>query len=153
MDDITRKVDALLRLCTATNDVEREQALHICRNLAATPTKPDRDTLIQQYLMACGVPDNLRGKRYLMTAIALAIKDPKIMDSVTGELYPAIAQRHNTTASKVERAMRAATCAGYQRASLDVLNRLFGHTVSAITGNPTNSGFIAQIANEVRRRI
>lgn len=153
MDDITRKVDALLRLCTATNDVERELALHICRNLAATPTKPDRDTLIQQYLMACGVPDNLRGKRYLMTAIALAIKDPKIMDSVTGELYPAIAQHHDTTASRVERAMRNAIDVGWQRGRFDTLERIFGYTVSADKGRPTNSEFIARLANEIRAKI
>lgn len=153
MDDITRKVDALLRLVTATNDAEREQALHICRNLATTSTKPDKDALIRQLLMDCGVPDSMRGHRYLATAIDLAAEDPTIMDSVMGQLYPAVAQRHGTTANKVERAMRHAIDTGWQQGRPETLERLFGYTVSASKGRPTNSGFIARLANEVRCKL
>ncbi len=97
-----------------------------------------------------GVPAHLRGYWYLREAVLLALEDFRILDSVTGVLYPMIASKYQTTSSKVERAIRHAIETAWSRGKPEVAEEIFGYTVKNSSGRPTNSEFIALIADRVR---
>lgn len=94
-----------------------------------------------------GVPAHIKGYQYVREAIVLTIKDVSMIHAVTKVLYPTVARRHNTTPSCVERAIRHAIEVAWNRGDLDTLQRFFGYTVSHSRGKPTNSEFIAMIAD------
>lgn len=97
-----------------------------------------------------GVPAHIKGYQYLRESISLAVNEPDIINSVTKVLYPTIAKRFETTPSRVERAIRHAIEVAWNRGNPDVLNNLFGYTISNGKGKPTNSEFIALIADNIR---
>jgi len=97
-----------------------------------------------------GVPAHIRGYLYLRDTIIMVVKQFELLGAITKELYPAIAERYNTTPSRVERAIRHAIEVAWTRGNLEALTRLFGHTVSIQRGKPTNSEFIAMIADRIR---
>ncbi len=97
-----------------------------------------------------GVPAHIKGYQYLRDAILMAIKDDSIINAVTKRLYPAVAKRHDTTSSRVERAIRHAIEVAWDRGDVDVLNAYFGYTIHNSRGKPTNSEFIAMIADKFR---
>ena len=94
--------------------------------------------------------DDGAGYHYLRCAIILTLKDIKIINSVTKQLYPAVAEQFDTTASRVERAIRHAIEVAWDRGDVEVLNAYFGYTVQNSRGKPTNSEFIAMIADQIR---
>ena len=97
-----------------------------------------------------GVPAHIKGYQYLRESITLAVNDPDIINSITKILYPTIAKKFETTPSRVERAIRHAIEVAWNRGNPDVLNDLFGYTISNGKGKPTNSEFIALIADNIR---
>ena len=97
-----------------------------------------------------GVPAHIKGYQYLRDAILLAIEDDQIINAVTKRLYPAVAKKHNTTSSRVERAIRHAIEVAWDRGDVDVLNAYFGYTIHNERGKPTNSEFIAMISDKFR---
>lgn len=97
-----------------------------------------------------GVPAHIKGYNYLREAITLAVKDQTMIEGITKVLYPDIAKTFNTTPSRVERAIRHAIEVAWGRGDLDVLQQYFGFTVSMSKGKPTNSEFIALIADKIR---
>ncbi len=97
-----------------------------------------------------GVPAHIKGYQYLRSAIVIAVNDMDILNSITKQLYPTIAEAYNTTSSRVERAIRHAIEVAWGRGRMDTINELFGYTVSAGKGKPTNSEFIALIADKIR---
>ncbi|MBQ7718156.1 MAG: sporulation transcription factor Spo0A [Clostridia bacterium] len=97
-----------------------------------------------------GVPANIKGYQYLRDAIILAMTEKDIIGAVTKQLYPRVAANHNTTASRVERAIRHAIEVACLRGNEEALYKLFGYTVSNNKGKPTNSEFIAMIADKLR---
>ncbi len=97
-----------------------------------------------------GIPAHIKGYHYLRTAIILSINDSEMINSVTKLLYPTVAQRYSTTSSRVERAIRHAIEIAWDRGDVDVLNSLFGYTIHTSRGKPTNSEFIALIADKLR---
>lgn len=97
-----------------------------------------------------GIPAHIKGYHYLRTAIILSINDDDMMNSVTKLLYPTVAQKYGTTSSRVERAIRHAIEIAWDRGDVDVLNSIFGYTVHNTRGKPTNSEFIALIADKLR---
>ncbi len=99
-----------------------------------------------------GVPAHIKGYHYLRESIMLAVKDSDIINSVTKQLYPTVAKRYNTTSSRVERAIRHAIEVAWDRGDVDVLNSYFGYTIHNTRGKPTNSEFIAMIADKLRLR-
>ena len=101
-------------------------------------------------LREIGIPANLKGYVYLRDAIILALGEGDMLASITHVVYPSIARRHNTTASRVERSMRHAIETAWMRGDINTLNEVFGHTVDADKGRPTNSAFIARIADKIR---
>ena len=97
-----------------------------------------------------GVPAHIKGYNYVRDAILMAVQDASVINAVTKELYPNIAKKYNTTPSRVERAIRHAIEVAWDRGDLDVLNSYFGFTVNNQRGKPTNSEFIAMIADKIR---
>ncbi|HAI20971.1 MAG TPA: sporulation transcription factor Spo0A [Clostridiales bacterium UBA8153] len=97
-----------------------------------------------------GIPAHIKGYLYLREAILMVVARYDLLSAVTKELYPSIADRYQTTPSRVERAIRHAIEVAWNRGNLDVINALFGHTVSQERGKPTNSEFIAMVADKLR---
>lgn len=97
-----------------------------------------------------GVPAHIKGYQYLRDAIIMVISDMEMLNSVTKVLYPSIAKKNHTTASRVERAIRHAIEVAWSRGKMDTIDSLFGYTVSTGKGKPTNSEFIALIADKIR---
>ncbi|MDP4092042.1 MAG: sporulation transcription factor Spo0A [Bacillota bacterium] len=97
-----------------------------------------------------GVPAHIKGYQYLRDAIIMVIKDLDIINSITKQLYPTIAREYNTTPSRVERAIRHAIEVAWSRGQVDTIDSLFGYTVNIGKGKPTNSEFIAMVADKLR---
>lgn len=97
-----------------------------------------------------GIPAHIKGYHYLRDAIIMAVEDMDVLNAITKVLYPTVAKMHQTTASRVERAIRHAIEVAWSRGKLDTLDDLFGYTVSNGKGKPTNSEFIALIADTIR---
>lgn len=105
---------------------------------------------VTDILMEIGMPAHLSGYRYTRSAIVLAVKDSEIMKAVTKILYPKVANQHASTSNCVERAIRHAIEVGWDRGDVDVLSEYFGNTIHHKRGKPTNSEFIAAIADKLR---
>lgn len=110
----------------------------------------DLETRITQVIHEVGVPAHIKGYQYLREAICMTVMDVELMNSVTKILYPDIAKKYHTTASRVERAIRHAIEVAWTRGRLETIETLFGYTVHAGKGKPTNSEFIALIADKIR---
>ncbi len=110
----------------------------------------DIETQVTQIIHQIGVPAHIKGYQYLRTAILLTVKDSDIINSVTKVLYPSVAKKYSTTTSRVERAIRHAIEVAWDRGDVDTLNSYFGYTIQNNRGKPTNSEFIAMIADNLR---
>ena len=97
-----------------------------------------------------GVPAHIKGYQYLREAIIMSVEDIEMLSSITKVLYPTIAEKYDTTPSRVERAIRHAIEVAWNRGRMETLNSLFGYTISTGKGKPTNSEFIALIADKIR---
>ena len=116
----------------------------------STASGEDIETQVTQIIHQIGVPAHIKGYQYLRTAILLTIKDSDIINSVTKVLYPSVAKKYSTTTSRVERAIRHAIEVAWDRGDVDTLNSYFGYTIQNNRGKPTNSEFIAMIADNLR---
>lgn len=110
----------------------------------------DLEIDITNIIHEVGVPAHIKGYQYLRDAITMVVEDMDLLGAVTKELYPAIAQLNNTTPSRVERAIRHAIEVAWNRGKIETINNLFGYTVHNDKGKPTNSEFIAIIADKLR---
>jgi two-component system response regulator (stage 0 sporulation protein A) len=117
---------------------------------ASEPNIPDIETQVTKIIHQIGVPAHIKGYQYLRTAILLTIQDSDIINSVTKVLYPSVAKKYATTTSRVERAIRHAIEVAWDRGDVDTLNSYFGYTIQNNRGKPTNSEFIAMIADNLR---
>lgn len=108
------------------------------------------ETKITKIIQEVGIPAHIKGYLYIREAINMVIEDMDYLGAVTKELYPAVASRFNTTPSRVERAIRHAIEVAWNRGKIETLDKLFGYTVSNAKGKPTNSEFIALIADKFR---
>ncbi|MBS5024278.1 sporulation transcription factor Spo0A [Romboutsia timonensis] len=108
------------------------------------------ETEITNIIHEIGVPAHIKGYLYLREAIKMVIENVELLGAVTKELYPSIAKKFNTTPSRVERAIRHAIEVAWSRGKVDTINQLFGYTVHNTKGKPTNSEFIAMIADKLR---
>ena len=112
--------------------------------------EPDMEAQVTRVIHQIGVPAHIKGYQYLRTAILMTIADNDIINSVTKVLYPSVAKKYQTTTSRVERAIRHAIEVAWDRGDLDTLNAYFGYTIQNSRGKPTNSEFIAMIADNMR---
>ncbi len=116
-----------------------------------TEDKPKNlDASITSIIHEIGVPAHIKGYLYLREAISMVYKDIELLGSITKVLYPDIAKKYNTTASRVERAIRHAIEVAWSRGNIDSISSLFGYTVSMSKAKPTNSEFIAMVADKLR---
>ena len=106
---------------------------------------------VDSVFLELGIPQNVKGYDYLMAAVLLATDEPELIQAMTKELYPRVADLFNTTESRVERAMRHALELAWNNSDPETLYNLFGYTVGATKGRLTNSNFIATMANKLRR--
>ena len=111
--------------------------------------KEHLETDITKMLHELGIPAHIKGYQYLRDAIAMSVEDQEMMSSVTKILYPAIAKRNQTTASRVERAIRHAIEVAWGRGKMETIDEVFGYTISTGKGKPTNSEFIALISDKI----
>lgn len=110
----------------------------------------DMEAQVTKIIHQIGVPAHIKGYQYLRTAILMTIEDNDIINSVTKVLYPTVAKKYGTTTSRVERAIRHAIEVAWDRGDIDTLNSYFGYTIQNSRGKPTNSEFIAMIADNLR---
>ena len=130
----------------------RERVRQLTGLGAAVPEMPQRQNLegqVTSIIHEVGVPAHIKGYQYLREAIILAVNDMDVINAVTKVLYPEVAKRFGTTSSRVERAIRHAIEVAWDRGDLETLQKYFGYTVSNAKGKPTNSEFIAMIADRL----
>lgn len=123
------------------NMVQEEAVAYCGKNL---------ETEVTDMIHEIGVPAHIKGYQYLRDAIILSVNDMEMLNSITKILYPTIAKRHQTTPSRVERAIRHAIEVAWSRGKMDTIDKLFGYTINCGKGKPTNSEFIALIADKIR---
>ena len=118
--------------------------------------KPDKrsiESMVTSIIHEIGVPAHIKGYQYLREAIIIAVNDMDVINAITKVLYPQVAKTFQTTPSRVERAIRHAIEVAWDRGDLDTLQRFFGYTVSNTKGKPTNSEFIALIADKLQLQL
>ena len=145
--DMDTLVQRIRQLCKSrmgeTGKMETGRALS---NMALV----NLEARITNILHEIGVPAHIRGYHYMREAIMMAVNDLDVLNYITKELYPSIAKRCNTTPSRVERAIRHAIEVAWSRGQIDAIDSMFGYTISNTKGKPTNSEFIALIADQLR---
>ncbi len=114
------------------------------------PVEVDLEALVTNMIHEIGVPAHIKGYQYLREAIIMSVKDTSVLSSITKILYPTIAKSFGTTPSRVERAIRHAIEVAWSRGKMETLDGLFGYTINTGKGKPTNSEFIALIADKIR---
>lgn len=156
MDIFIKRIREMFNTQTlTTNSVNRQPATSQSSILSNTSSisynEPvDLETEITTIIHEIGVPAHIKGYMYLREAITMVVNDMELLSAVTKELYPSIAKKYNTTASRVERAIRHAMEVAWGRGQIEAINKLFGYTVHNDKGKPTNSEFIAIIADKLR---
>lgn len=157
MTNLEKQVDALMRLCTARDEDTRKEAREEIRFLLqgrkAVPSVIDPEYLTRELLLELGAPDHLLGHPYTVRAVELVVGDQMYINNITFGLYPQLAAAFDTTASRVERAIRHLVEVIWSRGDLTVLDHYFGHTVNPQKGKPTNGEFIARLSSIVRQRL
>ncbi len=118
--------------------------------LEAKPIEHDLEKDVTNMIHEIGVPAHIKGYQYLREAIMMSVEDVEMLGSITKVLYPTIAGKYQTTPSRVERAIRHAIEVAWSRGKMETLDALFGYTINTGKGKPTNSEFIALIADKIR---
>lgn len=138
--------DRILQLCSMSGLLPKNTT----KQQASTSPEPSLEIQVTEILHQIGVPAHIKGYHYLRDSIIMAIETPDIINAVTKRLYPSVAKRYETTASRVERAIRHAIEVAWDRGDVDILNSYFGYTIHNTRGKPTNSEFIAMISDRLR---
>ena len=133
-----------------SNFLTREAPVRKYIEISDDKSPENLEALVTNLIHEVGVPAHIKGYQYLREAIMMVIKDIDVLNQITKSLYPQIAQRFDTTPSRVERAIRHAIEVAWGRGEQDMVENIFGYTVSASKGKPTNSEFIAMIADKLR---
>lgn len=148
----------MLKPCTCGAVLERLEEIRTAASAAIKPlprkkTAPDIEAMVTSIIHEIGVPAHIKGYQYLREAIIIAVNDMEVINAITKVLYPQVAKTFSTTPSRVERAIRHAIEVAWDRGDLDTLQRFFGYTVSNTKGKPTNSEFIALIADRLQLQL
>ena len=146
----------MLKPCDMTALVERLEEIRGGESLRQSVRRNDKtsiESLVTGIIHEIGVPAHIKGYQYLREAIIIAVNDMDVINAITKVLYPQVAKTFQTTPSRVERAIRHAIEVAWDRGDLDTLQRFFGYTVSNTKGKPTNSEFIALIADKLQLQL
>lgn len=151
MDVFTKRIREMFNN-TIVNDEEKKPVTVIENDeIQYNRNEPvDLESEITNIIHEIGVPAHIKGYMYLREAINMVVNDIELLSAVTKELYPSIAKKYNTTASRVERAIRHAIEVAWARGQVETINKLFGYTIHNDKGKPTNSEFIAMVADKLR---
>lgn len=113
----------------------------------------DLEALVTDFIHELGVPAHIKGYQYVRTAIMMVVENMELLNYITKQLYPVIAKKYSTTSSRVERAIRHSIEVAWSRGRPETMNQIFGYTIDTGKGKPTNSEFIAMVADRIRLQI
>ena len=130
--------------------VKETKAKYIELNELDKKNQENLEALVTNVIHEIGVPAHIKGYQYLREAIMMVVRDIEVINQITKQLYPDIAEKYKTTPSRVERAIRHAIEVAWSRGKNDAVESIFGYTISAAKGKPTNSEFIAMISDKLR---
>lgn len=153
MDVFTKRIRQMFNNTIASEDQTRSISLLDMTDSSMIQSKPkpmDLEAEITSIIHEIGVPAHIKGYMYLREAITMVVNDMELLSAITKELYPSIAKKYNTTPSRVERAIRHAIEVAWGRGQIEAINKLFGYTIHNDKGKPTNSEFIAMVADKLR---
>ena len=123
-------------------------------SIVDTKLKPtdekDLETIVTNAIHELGVPAHIKGYHYIRTAIMMAVENMDVLNFITKQLYPTIAKKYSTTSSRVERAIRHSIEVAWNRGKPETMDEIFGYTIHTGKGKPTNSEFIAMVADRIR---
>lgn len=155
MEELQKKIDAVMRLATANTIEERNAALEEAIRLLEAPSTPapDAESIIRDILQELGAQDHLLGYSAVIEAVMIVLEDPRYVRNLTYGLYEKLAECFDTTASKIERAIRYLIERMWITGDPDCQYRLFGNTIDMDKAKPTNGQFISRIANITRQRL
>lgn len=144
-------INKIKQLSGVSNPVLQNNLSSVSTSQPKEPASPqDLEADVTSIIHEIGVPAHIKGYQYLRDAIMMSVENREVINSITKILYPTIAKMNKTTSSRVERAIRHAIEVAWSRGKMDTINELFGYTVSTGKGKPTNSEFIALIADKIR---
>ncbi len=145
--------DRILMFTSGDKTDKSHELEDIFKTKAEEDKEANIEAMVSNIIKLVGVPAHIKGYQFLREAIIWTIDDMGIINAVTKELYPGIAKKYDTTSSRVERAIRHAIEVAWERGDIDTINKLFGYTVHTSKGKPTNSEFIAMIADRLRLQL
>lgn len=145
----------LLKPCTPRAVLERLEEMRgsVTKKPYVRSREANVEAMVTSMIHEIGVPAHIKGYQYLREAIIIAVNDMEVINAITKVLYPQVAKTFATTPSRVERAIRHAIEVAWDRGDLETLQRFFGYTVSNTKGKPTNSEFIALIADKLQLQL
>lgn len=142
--------DKEFQIMITVPSAERREERPLKEEAGGEKIQRDLEQDVTDMIHEIGVPAHIKGYQYLREAIMMSVEDPSMLSSITKILYPTIAKRFQTTSSRVERAIRHAIEVAWSRGKMETLDSLFGYTIDIGKGKPTNSEFIALIADKIR---
>ena len=140
------------RICDTIREFTKEPLPmhHDIANGIAKSDNQDLETIVTDFIHELGVPAHIKGYQYIRSAIMMVVDNMDLLNFITKQLYPDIAKAYNTTASRVERAIRHSIEVAWSRGKPETMNEIFGYTIHTGKGKPTNSEFIAMVADRIR---
>lgn len=149
LTDLIRQ-DKEFQIMITVPSTSREQKIFMTEQKEPVKKEKDLERDVTEMIHEIGVPAHIKGYQYLREAIMMSVEDIEMLNSITKILYPTIAKKFSTTPSRVERAIRHAIEVAWSRGKMETLEALFGYTINTGKGKPTNSEFIALIADKIR---
>lgn len=148
--DMGTLVDRIRDLIESTDEKNYVNIAESANNFSKKSNIASLEVRVTNIIHDVGVPAHIKGYQYIREAILLAVGDEEVINSITKILYPSLAKKYQTTPSRVERAIRHAIEVAWNRGQIEVHDKIFGYTVNSNKGKPTNSEFIAMIADKIR---
>jgi two-component system response regulator (stage 0 sporulation protein A) len=145
--DTNKEFQIMIKVSSGVKEEEMPEQKVIA---VPVPAGHDLEKDVTDMIHEIGVPAHIKGYQYLREAIMMSVEDVEMLGSITKILYPTIAKKYQTTPSRVERAIRHAIEVAWSRGKMETLDALFGYTINTGKGKPTNSEFIALIADKIR---
>jgi two-component system response regulator (stage 0 sporulation protein A) len=149
--DLEKLADRIKQIMNPAQNAKNQEFMAVQGNNQSGNNKPlNIEERITEIMHQIGVPAHIKGYLYLRRAIAMVVEEVDLLGAVTKKLYPLVAEEFDTTASRVERAIRHAIEVAWDNGNMEAINEIFGHSITSSTGKPTNSQFIAKIADKIR---
>lgn len=147
---LIHRIEQINRIKYMDHQIQNREKMEMRGKRSEEATQYDIRQDVTKIIRDLGIPAHIKGYQYIREGIIMAIKDVNMMNYITKLLYPSIAKKYKTTSSSVERAIRHAIEVAWNRGKVELLEEMFGYTISAGKGKPTNSEFIALIADKLR---